>query len=143
MPYPYTCAGALTHIREHTNTAFSQTQWSNVDKDRARQHYYDNEALEAIWDIIKSLSHLEFAIQYITFAYEPFYPYGALYYYINNCIVIPEVDMSSIINAMLVATPDEITYFIGLADAFKQSTWNRPFNKQFYAALARGFEQWE
>lgn len=55
---------------------------------------------------------------------------------------IPPIDMSAIINAMLTATPPEIEYFIGLADAFRQSIWNRPYNHEFFAALARGFEQW-
>ncbi len=53
------------------------------------------------------------------------------------------IDMSAIINAMLLANPDEVTYFIGLTDAFRKSIWNRPYNRDFYAALARGFEQWE
>ncbi len=53
------------------------------------------------------------------------------------------VDMAAIINAMLLANPNEVTYFVGLTDAFRQSIWNQPYNKEFYAALARGFEQWE
>lgn len=53
------------------------------------------------------------------------------------------VDMAAIINAMLEATPYQIEYFIGIVDAYRQSIWNRPFNREFYAALARGFEEWE
>ncbi|GAH29755.1 unnamed protein product, partial [marine sediment metagenome] len=33
-------------------------------------------------------------------------------------------------------------YFVGLVDAYRQSIWNRPFNKDFFAALARGFMEW-
>ena len=54
-----------------------------------------------------------------------------------------DLNMSGILNAMLTADPDEVTYYMGLSDAFKQSVWNRPYNKDFYAALARGFEQWD
>ena len=55
----------------------------------------------------------------------------------------PEVNMASIINAMLTADPEQVKYFVGLVDAYRQSLWNKPFNSEFYAALARGFEQWE
>ena len=53
-----------------------------------------------------------------------------------------EVDMSAILTAMLAATPDEIEQFVGIVDAFRVSIWNRPYNEEFYAALARGFSQW-
>ena len=53
-----------------------------------------------------------------------------------------EVDMASILTALLAATPDEIAQFIGIVDAFRVSIWNRPYNEEFYAALARGFTQW-
>jgi hypothetical protein len=56
---------------------------------------------------------------------------------------VPALDMAGIINAMLAATPEEVEYFVGLSDAFRQSIWNRPFNKEFFASLARGFMQWE
>ncbi|GAF99130.1 unnamed protein product, partial [marine sediment metagenome] len=51
--------------------------------------------------------------------------------------------IQSMINAMLLANPYEVEYFIGLVDAYRQSTWNRPFNKEFFAALARGFAEWD
>ncbi|GAH32071.1 unnamed protein product, partial [marine sediment metagenome] len=35
-----------------------------------------------------------------------------------------------------------VLYFIGLIDAYRQSVWNQPFNKEYYAALARGFQEW-
>ena len=53
------------------------------------------------------------------------------------------VTMAAMINAMLLATPSEVQYFVGLVDAFRQSIWNKPFNEDFFAALARGFERWE
>ncbi len=59
--------------------------------------------------------------------------------YLEALVSGASVDMAAIINAMLAATPEEVTYFIGVADAFRQSIWDKPFNKEFYAALARGF----
>jgi len=52
------------------------------------------------------------------------------------------VDMDAIINAMLVATFDELQKFIGIEDAYRVALWNAPFNAEFYAALARGFQKW-
>lgn len=53
-----------------------------------------------------------------------------------------EFTMGKLINTMLTAMPDEVTYFVGLVDAYRQSVWNQPFNQEFFAGLARGFEQW-
>lgn len=53
------------------------------------------------------------------------------------------VDMDSILNAMLAAKFDELQKFIGLVDAYRVALWNAPFNADFYAALARGFAQWQ
>lgn len=54
----------------------------------------------------------------------------------------PEVTMDAILSAMLSADPAQVEYFVGLVDAYRQSIWNRPFNKDFFAALGRGFMQW-
>ena len=54
-----------------------------------------------------------------------------------------EITMDAILSAMVTATPDELQYFIGLVDAYRQSLWNRPFNREYFAALARGFMEWE
>ncbi|MBA7528712.1 hypothetical protein ES705_20900 [subsurface metagenome] len=52
------------------------------------------------------------------------------------------VTMDAILNAMLVADFDELQKFVGLVDAYRVAIWNAPFNANFYAALARGFQQW-
>jgi len=53
-----------------------------------------------------------------------------------------EVTMSAVLSAMLTADPDEVQQFVGITDAFMQSIWNRPYNREFYAALGRGFMEW-
>lgn len=53
-----------------------------------------------------------------------------------------DVDMDAILNAMMAATPEEITKFMGITQAFKVAVWEAPFNEEFYAALARGFKVW-
>jgi len=62
-------------------------------------------------------------------------------YYLENCIG-GEFDMDTLLSTMLQAEPDQVQYFVGLVDAYRQSIWNQPFNEEFFAALARGFEQW-
>lgn len=58
-------------------------------------------------------------------------------------VVVPaDLTMDAILSTMLSADPYQVMYFIGLLDAYKQSVWNKPFNEEFFAALARGFEQW-
>lgn len=52
------------------------------------------------------------------------------------------VDMDAIINAMLSASFDQLQHFIGIEDAYRVALWNAPFNAEFYAALARGFQKW-
>jgi len=66
----------------------------------------------------------------------------AMFDHINENMGGGEVDMPSILTAMLAAKPDEIEQFIGIVDAYRVSIWNRPYNEEFYAALARGFAQW-
>jgi len=53
-----------------------------------------------------------------------------------------DVDMDAILNAMLRADFSELQKFVGLVDAYRVAIWNAPFNSQFYAALARGFQMW-
>jgi len=50
-----------------------------------------------------------------------------------------EVNMESILSAMVSADFSELQYFVGLVDAYRVALWNEPFNAEFYAALARGF----
>ena len=52
------------------------------------------------------------------------------------------VDMDAILNAMLSASFYQLQYFIGLVDAYRVAIWNAPFNAEFYAGLARGFQKW-
>lgn len=67
--------------------------------------------------------------------YHPF----RLHYYLANCISA-EVDMSTLLSTMLSADFEELRYFVGIVDAYRQAIWNKPFNAEFFAAIARGFE---
>ena len=66
----------------------------------------------------------------------------ALYWINDNWPVGAEVTMDAILSAMLGANFEQLQYFIGLVDAYRVALWNAPFNADFYAALARGFQKW-
>lgn len=53
-----------------------------------------------------------------------------------------EVTMDAILTAMLKADFSELEKFVGIEDAYRVAVWNAPFNAEFYAALARGFQKW-
>lgn len=63
-------------------------------------------------------------------------------YYASQQPVGAEITLDAILSAMLTADDDQIQYFIGLVDAYRQSIWNKPFNREYFAALARGFAEW-
>lgn len=51
-------------------------------------------------------------------------------------------NMDDILTAMLGASFEQLTTWMGLTDAYKVAVWNAPFNAEYYAALARGFRKW-
>ncbi len=66
----------------------------------------------------------------------------SMFDYLNDGLGGGEVDMASILAAMMEATPEEIVQFMGITQAYKVAVWDAPFNEEFYAALARGFKVW-
>ena len=61
-------------------------------------------------------------------------------YYLTFCL--GGMDMDDIINAMMSASFDQLQHFVGIEDAYRVALWNAPFNADFYAGLARGFQKW-
>jgi len=69
--------------------------------------------------------------------------YDALYWIDDNWPTtpeVPEITMDALLSAMVTATDSQLMSFIGLVDAYRQSLWNKDFNVDLFAALARGFE---
>lgn len=50
-----------------------------------------------------------------------------------------ELTMSAILSRMVSASFSEFQAFIGYIDGYRVALWNKPFNSDYYAALARGF----
>lgn len=124
--------------------AYAQTKqfltWSYNSIWLAYTNWQDPVTIAEVHDIASSVTNLINGVTYIMGTTAPAWDRAWLYemFYWQNQEGAA-VDMDAIIYAMLTAEPDEINYFIGLEEAFKQFVWNRPFNQEFYAAIARGF----
>lgn len=138
-----TCAQVLATMK--TFMGYAGDQLGYADNDRAIAYSYNvvDDYKNAILHITYALTELITAGQYTILENYPSAGEFPIPYYMENCLGGSyELSMDDIINTMLVADPDEVQYFIGLVDAYRQSIWNRPFNKEFFAALARGFMEW-
>lgn len=72
-------------------------------------------------------------------SYSP--PYAVPYFFTNY--VDGDVDMTAILDAMLEANEEQVKYFVAMNDAYRQSIWNKPFDNEYFASLARLFARWE
>ncbi len=69
-------------------------------------------------------------------------PHYAAMYFASQGVEPEPLTFDDILALMLEADPYQVQYFVGLVDAYRQSIWDRPFNKEFFAALGRGFQLW-
>lgn len=96
---------------------------------------YTQMALHSCYWLFYNILNTEAATVDQSYYYESFYwaaqePTGAT------------ITMQAIINAMFLANKTQVSSFVGLMDAYRQSIWNMPFNAEMWAAVARGFQQW-
>lgn len=132
---------ALVYINQYYTIAYDSTLALYDYQERAYQHYLAGEDHEAIGDICASLSWAGSALWYLVAKRTPFEGGYAVPYFLEH-FAGGDINMGLILSTMLTATPDEVEYFIGLVDAYRSSIWQRPFNQDMYAALARGFKIW-
>jgi len=107
----------------------------------------DNDWANAKASLIAASDDIHYACAYMHAATNSItYGLNNALYWINdnwpNGVEPAEVTMDAILSAMVGANPEQVTYFVGLSDAYRQSIWTQPFNKEYYAALARGFMLW-
>ncbi|GAH51263.1 unnamed protein product, partial [marine sediment metagenome] len=142
MAYPKTCSGALDAIQQMclSGSSFSLKAYGHTAD--AYQHSEAGEYPEAIEDLVLACYDLANSTGYLAYNYDPWAYEGALHWYFTHCIKADDFNMDALLSVMLSADPEQVEYFVGLVDAYRQSIWNRPFNKDFYAALARGFMLW-
>lgn len=128
-------------------------QWANMTADiaLAQSSLTGGDLVGAIQSCINALTHTDNGRLKLLDTYQYGYPRYRLFYLLtllDDRLDVLEasppitVDMAAIINAMLAAKFSELQYFIGIEDAYRTALWNAPFNVDFYAALARGFQKW-
>jgi len=145
----WTYAQLITEMHTRQNLAQSQLFYARQDYDTAQVRWSaadDHGAIDALMDAVY---HNNQAVEDALAS--SYYGYGGATNIIPTAFdllspyVPPEpfdLTMGDILSVMLSAEPSEVEYFVGLVDAYRQSIWNKPFNAEFFAALARGFEEW-
>ena len=102
----------------------------------------DHKALEEIIKCCQDLITTFTALIGDDMGYAPYavLPYFCRFHTIESA---GEVTMRAILDEMFSASNEELLQFIALVDAYRQSLWNKPFDAEYWAAVARGFEKWE
>jgi len=142
MAFPYSCEGALNQIKYHTQNAFTAADAGATDRSAAKTHWNLNQDHLAIEDMLKAQSHFAEAIKYVSFSFSNFYPYGALYYYLMNCI--PEISepepitWKDIVEAWIKDDFEGRAVTVACIDRMRQLIWDEPF---YVAWAARPEEQ--
>jgi len=120
------------------------------DLTNAKISYGGGDDHAALGSLINAVDHCVDAwlLQLATFQYPyPRYNIMGLFEAIDARFVDLEgaapsaLSMDEILSVMITATEDQYRYFIGLVDAYRVGLWNKPFNSEYFAALARGFAQ--
>lgn len=129
------------------DTAYSSAEWAwdmlTPHVDWLVTNYVSHSFFSLTWrtHVALAIANLEDIVKYLIFGnWQASAPYR-IPYYLRNCVGF-DFDMGTLLSTMLAADPDQVEYFVGLVDAYRQSIWNRPFNADFYAALGRGFMIW-
>jgi len=132
------CSNALALIKSGASSWVTYYNRALDHRNDASTHWGLNQDHEAIEDILLALADIVTMGEqwggWAPYSYE-----GPIWWYLENCVSGYTLTMDAMISVMLTATEDEYRYFIGVIDAFRVGLWNKPFNSEFYAALARGF----
>ena len=117
-----------------------RTYWRNAttEYDTAYTEFYFGDPNVGLEYSILAGMDLCVAVGMLSNLDDGWYPDDTLHEYIQMWAT---ANMDTILNAMLQASFDQLTKFVGITDAFKSAIWDKPFNAEFYAALARGFRQ--
>lgn len=147
MGWPYD--SLIAELTTHYNLAETETYWARKEVGYAQSHWYGGDDHACLDDLIDAVLRNNQAIEWILC--QGFFGWNgsshALTDALDRELACPfiteapetEVTMAAILSAMITANADDLKMFIGLVDAYRTSLWNKPFNVDFYAALARGF----
>ena len=126
-----------------TQYDFAYTAYTNAGNERSAAfiHYVANQDHAAIGHLCSAVGYLCGAVVNMldlnTGVHDP--PNYTLLYFMDK---FGGCTMDTILTAMIGATFLQLQKFIGIEDAYRVALWNAPFNAEFYAALARGFQTW-
>ena len=137
-------------LLDYLDLKYSQT-WTKAlyafnSAQEAYIHWNANQDHEAIYDLYSAIRRLQEGMYLLVGKNVPDTGDYALPYFLRTYTIETggdEFTMGLLLSTMSEASADELKYFIGLNDAYRQSIWDKPFDKEYFAALARGFEQWE
>lgn len=140
---PIDCSDVLAKIKTLAGWADGHIATSEIAAEQAFTEWEAMDDHAAIYYLHRAVSYTNLAVKLLIGKDDPAAGQYIFHYYLSNCVGGDyELTMDAMINVMLTATPDEVQYFIGLVDAYRQSIWTRPFNEQFFGALAQGFMEW-
>lgn len=139
MAFDESCEGALNVMKSSASLSLTFSNRCLNHMSDAWSHWWSNQDHLAIEDILNGLSDANAAAGYAGWGYDPFPYEGPWWWYFTNCIEGGTITMADVINVMESASNDELKTFIGLVDAYRISLWNKPFESEFFAAIARGF----
>lgn len=113
----------------------------------AANHLVNDDAVSAGNAMLGAIAWMEFALEDLDNGVEGYrYKEYRTLSWINNMWPSDgeeyELTMEKIIFQMLLADPPEVMMFVGIADAYRQSIWNREFDENLYGTLAKAFALW-
>lgn len=134
------CEDYLTDI----DTAYGEADywWDRLDEveDWLNDNYVTPPS-ELAWreKVWQGISHCETVLKNLIWGnWQGYKPYRVPYY-LRYCIEAEPFDMDVLLSTMLAAEFEQFQTFIGIEDGYRMALWNKPFNAEYYAALARGF----
>ena len=135
---PASCSGAMQKIWQGASSIVTYYHRATDHESDAAVHLQQNEVLLCLADILSAIYDVK--QMGVPFGgWDPYATQGPIWWYLTNCVSGYDLTMDDMISVMLAATEEEYRYFIGVIDAYRVGLWNKPFESEFYAALARGF----
>ena len=122
-------------LRDNYGGAELFYDWAAEDFAAARVYWNGSEDRLALDKTITGCIRLSTAVQYIIGKFTEVTPWYLLsklhtlsWEYSMDEPPAADVSMDAILSAMITASLDEYTEFIGLVDAYRVGLWNKPFN---------------
>ena len=120
--------------RQWLDTSYTYIYWLITHSTSSFNQTYRDNIIGAFGALYQSLQYVIYGNIVINTPYR-------VPWFLRNCATAPPIDMNAILKAMLGATYEQVKYFVGYEEAYKVALWNEWYNYEFYASLARGFQQ--